>query len=191
MHPLHNYAVRRAPVRLPWKKSLREELAEDGASEGTVPAYHRRWDIDTGKGFTQIPHLALEKIMRAQLSGPDLAVLLTIVRKTVGWNKTTDEISITQFMTYTGCDKRTVQKSLRRLVEKKIALKLSQPTTRRSTRWAINRVTRHWPMRDAKPRAKSAASIRYMNAAKRGGKRGPLRVRIVARTTETNQYIPK
>ncbi|OGR40686.1 MAG: hypothetical protein A2X35_09265 [Elusimicrobia bacterium GWA2_61_42] len=149
----------------------------------------RHWDIDIGKGFTPIYHEVLEQLAHAHLTGPDYAILLVVIRKILGWRgKFQDRISITQFMTHTGLDKRTIQASLDRLRRINVLLKLSEPTARTATTWALNRQTRNWPVRQAKPPSKSPASVRYINAARRDGKIAPVGVRIVPRTIDKEQY---
>lgn len=142
------------------------------------------WDVDTAAGFTRLPHKVIEKLAHAKLSGPGYAILLVVIRKTLGWNKYRDAISQTQFMKFTGLDKRTVQEALHDLTSKNFLKKLSLPNPRKSTVWALNRLTNEWPVRQAKPVRKSPASIRYMKAARRGGESTSSRAAIRLRTKD-------
>ena len=65
-----------------------------------------------------------------QLNGNDLKVLLVIIRKTKGWNKEYDGISISQFKKFTGIkDERTIKKSLKKLINLNLIEKIEQAGT--------------------------------------------------------------
>jgi len=55
----------------------------------------------------QIPNALVDELI-ATMTAADLKCYLVIVRKTVGWQKQTDRISITQFMKITGLSNRAV-----------------------------------------------------------------------------------
>lgn len=55
----------------------------------------------------QVPNALVDTLM-ASMGAADLKCYLTIVRKTVGWQKPSDRISITQFMKITGLSNRAV-----------------------------------------------------------------------------------
>ena len=67
-------------------------------------------------GYTAIANELLEQILKAPLNSSDFRIFLTIIRKTYGYNKKEDHISLTQFEKYTGLSRPTVVKSLKRLV---------------------------------------------------------------------------
>ncbi|OCG45685.1 hypothetical protein A9G34_00870 [Gilliamella sp. Choc4-2] len=63
----------------------------------------------------QIPNAVIDELM-ADMSANALRCYLLITRKTTGWGKTSDKISISQFMQYLGIkDKRTVYAALSEL----------------------------------------------------------------------------
>jgi hypothetical protein len=57
--------------------------------------------------YTQVPNVLFDVLMR-ELGHAELRVLLVAVRKTFGYHKERDAISITQFMTYTGLSRQGV-----------------------------------------------------------------------------------
>jgi len=72
-------------------------------------------------GFIQLPNM----IMRGQFDGVPLDVyeyriLMFIAEKTIGYNKKSDGISLSQFMTYTGISKPRITKTIKQLKEKKL-----------------------------------------------------------------------
>ncbi len=75
-------------------------------------------------GFTQIPNDLIEDGMaRINLSPNESKIVWTIMRKTFGWHKDRDAISISQFAEATGLDRRHVQRSLKTLVARNIISK--------------------------------------------------------------------
>lgn len=68
-------------------------------------------------GFTPISNEILENIIKLNLNSSELRILLTVIRKTYGWNKKEDKIPLTQFQEYTGLSRPTVVESLKRLVK--------------------------------------------------------------------------
>ena len=55
--------------------------------------YQDGQDVEKGQGFTRMENHFLESLCKARLNGTEYAVLLAIVRKTVGWNKLTTSIT--------------------------------------------------------------------------------------------------
>lgn len=90
--------------------------------------------------FTQFENTLLEKLTLAELSGSDFRVVLVILRKTSGFNKNADWISYTQFEKFTGLTRKSVSKSLARLINAKILL----VTNREPLHYKINPNTDNW-----------------------------------------------
>ncbi|MFH2141398.1 MAG: replication protein [Bacteroidota bacterium] len=72
--------------------------------------------------FTQKPNIISDKYCRI-LSGSAYKILDIICRKTYGFHKTIDKISISQFEEYTGLSNRVVIKSIRELINMGIIIK--------------------------------------------------------------------
>lgn len=64
----------------------------------------------------QVPNAIIDEVM-ADLSGAELKCYLAILRKTKGWGKESDAISVTQLMDVTGLSNRAVIDACNRLVE--------------------------------------------------------------------------
>ncbi|HII3688852.1 TPA: replication protein [Pasteurella multocida] len=83
----------------------------------------------------QVPNAVIDDLM-SQMSGAELKCYLAVIRKTKGWNKEEDAISITQLMEVTGLSNRKVIDACNSLV--KIGL-LNQKTGARNTKiFSIN-----------------------------------------------------
>lgn len=76
------------------------------------------------EGFTPIANSIMEALARTQLSGYEWRVLLFLLRKTYGWSKKSDIISLGQFVDGTGLDRRHVARTLKHLIEKRMCAKL-------------------------------------------------------------------
>lgn len=71
------------------------------------------------EGYIPIPNSIFDKYQK-ELKPSEFSVLLAIIRKTWGWNKTEDRISVSQICTATNLSNRTVIDSLKVLEQKKI-----------------------------------------------------------------------
>lgn len=67
--------------------------------------------------FFQCPNIIIDEYLK-ELSGSELKCFLFIVRKTKGWHKDVDAISISQFEEYTGLSNRAVIDACNSLVER-------------------------------------------------------------------------
>ena len=72
--------------------------------------------------YTKIENDVLEKLSQINLSGSALACALVLLRKTNGFNKEEDGISLSQFVTLIGRSKPTICKALKELQLVKICL---------------------------------------------------------------------
>jgi len=66
-------------------------------------------------GNTQIANELLEAIIKAKLNGTEFSCLMFVIRKTYGWNKKTDKISLTQFVEATSSSMTAVCKALNKM----------------------------------------------------------------------------
>ncbi|MFC1121866.1 replication protein [Pasteurella multocida] len=83
----------------------------------------------------QVPNAVIDELM-SQMSGAELKCYLAVIRKTKGWNKEEDAISITQLMEVTGLSNRRVIDACNSLVESGL---LNQKTGARNTKiFSIN-----------------------------------------------------
>jgi len=69
------------------------------------------------EGYVPIPNVYFDEYL-AELSGAELKVLLAILRRTVGWRKESDAISLSQLEQMTGLDRKSVIAGLRGLTER-------------------------------------------------------------------------
>lgn len=74
-------------------------------------------------GYTKIADELLEALPSARLSGGEFRIVLAIIRKTYGFNKKMDRISLSQFETMTGIPRKRCHKLLGELVTKNVVLR--------------------------------------------------------------------
>lgn len=74
-------------------------------------------------GHVDIAHDVLERLCSISLSGSEFRVILFILRKTWGWHKKEDNISITQITKITQLNRKTVCDCINRLVTKRLLVK--------------------------------------------------------------------
>lgn len=86
--------------------------------------------MSSGNGFIpnsfQVPNVVIDELM-ADLSLGELKCYLVTIRKTKGWNKECDAISISQFMKLTGLSNRVVIQACKSLVEHGLLVKRKGP----------------------------------------------------------------
>lgn len=71
-------------------------------------------------GFTQIANEVVEKLSLLHMSGNEWMIWWVVLRKTWGWKKKEDRISLTQFQKLTGLSRPAVVLALDRLVAKNV-----------------------------------------------------------------------
>lgn len=74
----------------------------------------------TEDGFTPIANEILEALARVKLSPNEFRIIFFLLRKTYGWRKKSDWISLSQFSKGTGVDRHNVHRALKSLKTKKI-----------------------------------------------------------------------
>lgn len=86
---------------------------------------------------TPIINKILEKLAVMRLSTYEFNVIFAIIRKTYGWEKSEDWISLSQFEEITEIPIPHVSRTLKKLLEKKI-------TKRNGSVWGMNKNTEEW-----------------------------------------------
>ena len=74
-------------------------------------------------GYTPIANEIMEALIKYPLPGSQMQCLLLIIRKTYGFNKLTDSISLTQFVEWTGINRNAVVRALNNLVKRNMVYK--------------------------------------------------------------------
>lgn len=74
-------------------------------------------------GYTRIANELLERFPMPGMNGSELRLVLVITRKTYGFSKTSDRISLSQFSKASGMNRAQAVETLRSLIEKKIVIK--------------------------------------------------------------------
>jgi len=74
-------------------------------------------------GHIDIANEIAEKLARTQLSGTEHRILWAVWRKTWGWHKKEDRISLSQLVKMTELDRRSLRRTLKGLIEKNIVIK--------------------------------------------------------------------
>jgi phage replication O-like protein O len=81
-------------------------------------------------GYTAIANEILEHLVKVHLLGAEWDVLAFIIRKTYGYQKKLDVISLTQFESGTGLSRPTVVKTLKNLMARNMIVKVYLPDER-------------------------------------------------------------
>lgn len=74
-------------------------------------------------GYTKIANEIMDALINYRIPGEQMQCLLFVIRKTYGWNKKKDSISLSQFSETTGINKPCVCRALNKLINKNIIIK--------------------------------------------------------------------
>ena len=75
-------------------------------------------------GYTRLANEILEALCRVNLSAYETRTLFALWRKTYGWQKKEDSISVTQFQKLTGLKRQNQSRALKELEERKIIIRI-------------------------------------------------------------------
>jgi len=75
-------------------------------------------------GHIDIAHEIAEQLAKHNLSAYESRILWAIFRKTYGWHKKEDRISITQFQKITDMDRRNIVRTLKELIKREIIVRI-------------------------------------------------------------------
>jgi len=82
-------------------------------------------------GHTDIANEIVDHFSKIRISGEAMQVLWVILRKTYGWQKKIDNISLTQFVEFTNLKKPTICKALKKLTTMNIVTKKDNAITQK------------------------------------------------------------
>ena len=82
-------------------------------------------NVQKENGYTAIANEILEQLVNRDLLGAEFRILLFIIRKTYGYHKKQDKISLTQFEKGTGLSRPTIVKTLKNLEIRNMIIKFS------------------------------------------------------------------
>lgn len=99
--------------------------------------------IQGDKEFVKIHHTILEVLAKAPLTGGELRCLLWLLRKTYGWNKKEDKISLSQWEEGTGMKRQNVWSILQSLLKRNVIYTKSAGPKRAAT-WGFNKYYETW-----------------------------------------------
>tara|TARA_R100001530_G_scaffold903_2_gene1574 strand:- start:3572 stop:4435 length:864 start_codon:yes stop_codon:yes gene_type:complete len=98
-------------------------------------------------GYTAIANELLEKIIATGLNGTELAIMLLVLRKTYGYHKKQDEISLSQFTKAIPVSKMAICSSLKTLQLVKILILVKKGNSLKcSNLWAFNKNYDEWQL---------------------------------------------
>lgn len=98
-----------------------------------MPNLFTRPNPQKENGYTPIANEIMDQLAKVSLPAHEMRVLLAILRKTYGWSKKVDQISLTQFEAATGLDRRSVTRALKRLEARRLIVVLREG--KRGTNW--------------------------------------------------------
>jgi phage replication O-like protein O len=80
-------------------------------------------DVQLENGFTRIANDLIEALSRTNLSSQEFRVFMAIARKTYGWGKTEDKLSVSQLSDMTKISRSHISKVIKRLTNRNMILR--------------------------------------------------------------------
>lgn len=123
--------------------------------------------------YTRIVNKVIEELVKTPLLGAELAICLFIIRKTYGFNKKEDEISLTQFEKATNRSRPTIVKALKNLqLVNVVKLVKTGDSRKQSNLWAFNKYYESWKLvkRTKLVKKKTSTSKEIKEKLVKGGK---------------------
>ena len=98
-------------------------------------------------GYTAIANEILEILINSGLNGTEIACVLLVIRKTYGYNKKQDQISVSQFEKHIPSSKRAIQNALKVLQLVQILTLVKKGNSKISSNvWAFNKNYTEWQL---------------------------------------------
>lgn len=98
-------------------------------------------DVQTENGYTRIANELLDEIVRFNFTGRQQKILLAVIRKTYGYNKKADDISLKQFEDMTGIARRHVCVTIKELTSMNV---LKVHDGKHANHISLNKNYSHW-----------------------------------------------
>ena len=143
---------------------------ERGGAQREIKMAYDELQVENGN-FTRIVNPLIERLIQIPFKGCELAVAIYIIRKTYGYQKKEDEISLTQFQKDLLRSRQTIVTALKNLRLVNVAILVKQGDTNGSSNtWAINKYYDTWKLvnmarlvkRNAKPSLTERLNLVYM-----------------------------
>lgn len=95
-------------------------------------------------GHLKIANEVWEHLMCSALTGSEYQVVMTVIRKTWGWNQKIAEISLDEFCKSTFQSERSIARALQSLTEKNILTRVKGGGRSRPSKWGFNKNWETW-----------------------------------------------
>lgn len=99
-------------------------------------------------GYTRLANELLDALIGAGLTARQWAVVMAVIRKTYGFNKTSDEIGLSQLVAMTGLDKGNLSKTVRELEAAKV---INRSAGVHGHSLGINKKYKQWGLSNQQP----------------------------------------
>jgi phage replication O-like protein O len=95
-------------------------------------------------GHLKIANEVWEHLMSAGLTGSELSLVMAVIRKTWGWKRMQQPISLSEFCALTNQPERTTAHSLESLISKKLLLQVKGGGRGNPSKWSFNKDWESW-----------------------------------------------
>jgi len=100
-------------------------------------------------GNTQIANELYGALAQADLTSTEYKIILTVIRKTYGFNKKEDRISLSQFVEYTKISRSMICRAINKLVNRSILVKPNTPPKGQINTYRLNKDYNQWVVKQS------------------------------------------
>lgn len=94
-------------------------------------------------GHIRIPNDVWEALIKYHIPGQEMQCLMYIIRKTIGWSKTSDEIALSQFIDFTMITKSSVCRAISKLKQRNLIF-VDKKVNRTHSTYQFNMKYKSW-----------------------------------------------
>lgn len=129
--------------RHPWAACHADFIQGTGSGEAMDDNIQTTASPQVENGYARIANEILEALCRHRIPGEQMQCVFVVIRKTYGFGKKEDAISLSQFAAMTGMKRPNVHRALSELVSKKI-LGVIKNDTRSTDKYSLNKDYLGW-----------------------------------------------
>lgn len=101
-------------------------------------------------GFTKVPNELLEALAKAKLNGTANSIMHCVIRYTCGFHREEHDLSYGYISVFTGKNENQIGKEVRSLMERRILIEYTEPTSKQARVLGINFKFEQWCAKKAK-----------------------------------------
>lgn len=140
-------------------------------------------------GFRKIPNALYEAMMKANITRSGYKILFAVIHLSIGYQKNSAEISLTQFSSLTGLSRQGVIEAIKFLISQNVITKLSEGSTNKSA--AVYSVNQNFDTWTSKPELTSTNTQKLTSTSQKVDQSPRQKLTSTSQPIESDITFPK